>query len=206
MAEDRPYVIAKWAAQEFLVNAGSEARKRFFAEIEKFQQRDVDFCFGGKNVDVDSRVDFSNDEYACGELHVYAWTRENGTIFYVGRGKADRVFNEQNRPEEFKSVVKSSKCKVHLIASFVNKGIVAELESICIQHALVCGCKLLNRSKSLTESEVLYFLARERGEAYSVPSETEMKYDDYVYLKERWPQICETIGQIISQSFVAHTA
>lgn len=204
--KDRPYVKAKWAAQEFLAHAGGEARQRFFDEIEKFQQRDVDFCFGGKNVDVDSRVDFSNDEYACGGLHVYAWTRENGTIFYVGCGKADRVFNEQNRTEEFKSVVKSSKCKVHLIASFVNKGIVAELESICIQHALVCGCKLLNRSKSLTESEVLYFLARERGEAYSVPSETEMKYDDYVYLKDRWPQICETIGQIISQSFVAHTA
>ena len=68
------------------------------------------------------------------EYYVYAHTKENGTVFYIGKGKWDRAWAVRNREPMWHDITKNEKWKVILLADCLAEEKALEYEKEMIEH------------------------------------------------------------------------
>lgn len=68
------------------------------------------------------------------EYYVYAHTKEDGTIFYIGKGKWDRAWSTRNREQMWHEITQNEKWQVILLADCLQETKALEYEKEIINY------------------------------------------------------------------------
>lgn len=187
-----------WDCCEFLSNAGEEARKEFFARVnENISKPRLLTENNLRKASLEFSVDFSNDLYRLGDGYVYAYTTDEGELFYVGCGQSDRVCNKYSRSEDFKAFYGDWKCYPFVLASRVYKTNAEEIETLCIWLAQMNGCILKNTQKVLNSFELKCFFQKEKGANIKLDNCVAKKWEQYENLKTEYEEVAEAFLRLL---------
>lgn len=177
---------------DFLANAGGEARKEFFARVnENINKPRLLTENNLRKASLEFSVDFSDDLYRLGDGYVYAYITNDGELFYIGCGQSDRVCNIYSRSENFKAMYELG-ASAYVLASNLHKINAEEIETLCVWIAQLEGCLLENSSKMLSNFELRYFHAKEKGLEIKKNSEIEKKWDKYEDLLFEYKEVADS--------------
>lgn len=192
------YSDVYWNCCEFLLNASEEARKEFFARVNKrINKPDLVTENDLRKASLEFSIDFSNNLYRLGDGFVYAYITDAGELFYIGCGQSDRVCNTHSRSEDFKAVHNDWKCYPFVLASNVYKANAEEIETLCIWLAQMNGCVLENSKKTLNSLELKHFLLKEKGADIKLKDCVAKKWEQYEELKADYEDVVASFMRLL---------
>lgn len=176
-----------WETQEIFKwwwrGAGEDVRKEIINELNKIPvpSSEVYKC--------DSRfsTDYCNNQYLCGHYHVYAWVSKKCRITYIGYGSSYRAATLHGRNESFRSESDINEMKVFILCANVNERDAQDIETLCIWRAMLSGWSLTNKSKTLTQHQLLELRADK--EKSKVNEYYQRLIDDYPEVVESYDRL-----------------
>lgn len=197
MKSDNFYQKAVWSAEEFLRYASPEARDKFLDKIQKQERENFEDVFEQHGVRCDLSVDWSNDVYCVGNGFVYCWANKTDGVFYIGCGSHGRVYNKHGRSEEFKRRLDGTE-QAFVLMKRVDYKEALEIEKLCIRHAQVIGCNLVNKDHMMSESDIrkMRICLNEKEDLVN----EELKNEFYWYEEEKYRlgEIVDALDKVVA--------
>jgi len=165
--------------------AGQDARRLIMDELNKIAlpSSEIDKC------DTRFSADYSNNLYRCGHYCVYAWVSKNCRVVYIGYGSPDRAATIRGRNDSFRSQSDVEDMKVFILCSNVNEDDARNIETMCIWRAMLAGWSLTNKSKTLTQRQLIEL----RADRDNSPTN-----ECYRQLIDDYPEVAESYDKLNS--------
>lgn len=195
---DLNYRKVFWDTSRFLESTGERGREKFFTELSVWlSKRDGLEDEMLERTNREYEIDYSNNLDKVGGYYVYAWVDRQGNIFYIGQGGLRRVLDKSSRNGAFKK--RSAGAMPFILAYHCNKTTANDIESLCIKHTQLLGCDLINIRGTFNYKEIRYFLMKTfSSNKVAENLDWDRKYEDYVYLKETYPEVATSLDKMIS--------